>query len=384
MNNNNNANVQNVEPTPGTSRQEEQSPLAKRKKSESEGNLHVDKTISTIVDFFRAYENRNFTAIQDGLMPLLLANFKPDKKRVSLDFTQLGQLPQEKTYYYIKMLRSSTSIKFNTAMFNRTLFDIVLTQYKNLDDMFIILNPHDHLRDLHPGARLKLRRLRVQGHYNQYMDPVKNLLNITDNGLVSCSLCKVKVSEVTMMKLRIAPLTNISLYDIVFENINAKTLLMSYVLTNNRLKKLKLVSRQETGPSPFFRDFAINFLKYIDSPRPEMKRITFTVNQDQAMTIDMSNFPNIKRITFYYTPIGHFGNLINVVTQIKTLIDLREISPKKVQAIEYIQWEENIAAKRIVIKRSSAIQSALLQILPTLKITSLNFDEADNINSLCK
>lgn len=378
MNNNLNENVRNMEPSPGTSHQGVEGPLAKRKKSDSEGKPHVDKTISTIVEFFRSFENRHYTAIQDKLMPLLLANFKPDKKRTSLDFTQLNSLCPNMTNYYIRMFRASTSIKFSTEMINRTLLSSLLKNYKNLNEMFIILNEYDHLRDLDTEISLKLRKLKIQGQYNVFTDPVKNLINLNDNGLTACSFWGVKISEPTAIKIRTALLTNISLYDIVFSSTNAKTLLMTYILTNRRIEKLKLVSRQTTGPNPFFRDFALNFLRNVKSPKTEMRRLTFTINQEQVISIDLSFFPNIRKFTFYYTPMEDIENVVKVVIQIKTLIELREISPKRVHAIEYIDWKENIAARRIILRRSSEVQGELLRHFSKLHITPLNINEYDN------
>lgn len=101
-----------------------------------------------------------------------------------------------------------------------------------------------------------------------------------------------------------------------------------------QLTKIKIVSRITRNSNPFFRELAIHFIGSFLLEQINLKSLSFTLNQEYEMNMNPSFFPNLKRLTVYYSTIYSGNSIIQLLHNIRIT---KLPSLHKIRFIEYLE-----------------------------------------------
>lgn len=165
-------------------------------------------------------------------------------------------------------------------------------------------------------------------------DPIKQILRCNDTSLSNFALFGGKLSETSVDFILKSELQTLWLYDVMLDRRSTKEKLRYLIRDSMQLTKIKIVSRITRNSNPFFRELAIHFIGSFLIEQINLKSLSFTLNQEYEMNMNPSFFPNLKRLTVYYSTIYSGNSIIQLLHNIRIT---KLPSLHKIRFIEYLE-----------------------------------------------
>lgn len=290
--------------------------------------------LSILLEFFSHEEHQNYSSVENILLPTLLANSEDHDYGKTINITDTGRLKNSQLRFLSKTLAQAEYVIVDTSTMENYIFIDFIKSLKKLEKLKIILNKFDDFNKL--GTQLTIKTLKIRTPCQKLAyDPIEQLLLCNGSTLQNLSIKNGRITNHTANKIASLDLQHIKLVDTLIDNISTKQTLEQYLCNNVELSEITLISKMKNN-NPFFKNLALTFSQNLQTPRTNLKKLTFTLNQENEIKMNIAIFPNLTDVTVYYSAIYSAINLMTLLTEIKKLSSNGKLMLDSFKLIEYL------------------------------------------------